>query len=69
MSKHLRFFFGLLFPIFILVAVVRVVMNDMQFIAGIWSVYTLVITVGGALIGTILEAKMSDKPKKSLTKK
>lgn len=59
----MKFFFGLLFPVFILVALVRIVMNDMAVMAGIWSIYTVIFTVGGALIGTVLEAQLKAKNK------
>ncbi len=61
----MKFFFGLLFPVFLLVVVVRIVLTDMQMWAAIWSPYTLGFTVGGALLGTIVEAslKAKNKPK------
>jgi hypothetical protein len=69
MNPHVRFFFGLLFPMFIMVGLVRIIMNDMAVWAGIWSVYTLVFTVGLALGGTILETTMKEKPKKKVGEK
>ena len=59
----MRFFFGLLFPVFILVALVRIAMNDMVVMASVWSIYTLVFTIGGALIGTFLEGRLKNKDK------
>lgn len=59
----MKFFFGLLFPVFILVALVRIAMNDMVVMASVWSVYTLIFTVGGALIGTFLEGRLKNKDK------
>lgn len=65
----LSFFFGLLFPVFIMVALVRIVMNDMQVFAGIWSWWTLICTVAGAAIGTILETTLKGKPPKKIGQK
>lgn len=59
----MKFFFGLLFPVFILVALVRIAMNDMVVMASVWSIYTLIFTVGGALIGTFLEGRLKNKDK------
>ena len=59
----MKFFFGLLFPVFILVALVRIAMNDMVVMASVWSIYTLVFTIGGALIGTFLEGRLKNKDK------
>ncbi len=61
----MKFFLGLLFPIFLLVVVVRIVLSDMAIWAAIWSVYTLLFTLGGALLGTVLESsiKTKNKPK------
>ena len=47
MNSHVRFFFGLLFPMFIMVALVRIAMNDMVVWASIWSIWTLILTVAG----------------------
>lgn len=63
------FFFGLLFPVFIMVAIVRVAMNDMQVFASIWSWWTLIFTVAGAAIGTILESTLKAKPAKKIGQK
>lgn len=63
------FFFGLLFPVFIMVAIVRVAMNDMQVFAGIWSWWTVICTVAGAAIGTILESTLKGKPPKKIGQK
>ena len=49
MNSHVKFFFGLLFPVFVMVALVRIAMNDMIIWATIWSIWTLVLTVAGAL--------------------
>lgn len=59
----MRFFFGLLFPVFILVALVRIAINDMVVMASVWSIYTLIFTIGGALIGTFLEGRLKNKDK------
>ena len=67
-GKFFTFFAGLLIPVFILVAIVQVVMNDMK-MGAIWSIYTLIFTVAGALVGTILEARMKPKPKKGFNQK
>jgi hypothetical protein len=69
MNSSVTFFFGLLFPVFIMVALVRIVMNDMAVFASIWSVWTLVFTLAGALIGTILESTMKAKPNKKVGEK
>ena len=69
MNSHVRFFFGLLFPMFIMVSLVRIAMNDMVILKTIWSIYTLLFTVGLALGGTILETTMKAKPKKKVGEK
>ncbi len=72
MTKHFNFFtffFGLLFPVFIMVALVRIVMNDMVVIKSIWSWWTLIFTVAGALAGTILQVTMQPKAKKKVGEK
>ncbi len=69
MNSHIRFFFGLLFPVFIMVALVRIAMNDMVVWASIWSVWTLILTVAGAVVGTILETTMKAKPAKKVGEK
>ena len=63
------FFFGLLFPVFILVAMVRIVMNDMQVFASLWSWWTVICTVAGAAIGTVLETTLKGKPPKKIGEK
>ena len=65
----MKFFFGLLFPVFIMVALVRVALNDMQVISSIWSWYTLGFTVVLAGIGTVLETSMKHKPNKKIGEK
>ncbi len=69
MNSHVTFFFGLLFPMFVMVALVRIAMNDMVIWASVWSIYTLVFTVAGALVGTILETTMRQKPNKKVGEK
>jgi hypothetical protein len=69
MSSHVRFFFGLLFPVFIMVSLVRIAMNDMVVWASIWSIWTLILTVAGAVVGTILETTMKPKPSKKIGEK
>jgi hypothetical protein len=69
MNKHLSFFIGLLFPVFIMVALVRVVMNDMVVLKSIWSWWTLGFTFLGALAGTILQVTMQPKVKKKVGEK
>jgi hypothetical protein len=69
MNSHVKFFFGLLFPMFIMVALVRIAMNDMVVFKTIWSIHTLIYTVAGALLGTILETTMKSKPKKKVGEK
>ncbi|MBS0337888.1 MAG: hypothetical protein JSS40_13950 [Proteobacteria bacterium] len=69
MNKHFSFFVGLLFPVFIMVALVRVVMNDMVVMKSIWSWWTLVFTFAGALAGTILQVTMQPKAKKKVGEK
>ena len=63
------FFFGLLFPVFIIVAIVRVAMNDMQVFVAIWSWWTLICTVAGAVVGTVLESTLKGKPPKKIGQK
>ena len=69
MNSHIRFFFGLLFPVFIMVGLARIVTNDMKVWASIWSVWTLVFTLAGAFIGTLLETTMKSKPNKKVGEK
>ena len=61
MGKHGKFFFGILFPVFIFVAIVRGLMDGMGVVFTLW---TLLYTLGIAAIATIIEAKLSAKPKK-----
>ena len=65
----LSFFFGLLFPVFIIVALVRIAMNDMEIVKGVWSWWTVIVTVAGAAIGTILESTLKPKPAKKIGEK
>ena len=44
-------------------------MNDMVVMKSIWSIYTLIFTVGGALAGTIFEVTMKAKPNKKIGEK
>lgn len=69
MNSHIKFFFGLLFPVFVMVALVRIALNDMVVFKSIWSVYTLVFTLAGAAIGTILEVTMKGKPPRKVGEK
>ena len=69
MSSHIRFFFGLLFPVFIMVALVRIAMNDMVVFKTIWQIETLLYTLAGAAIGTFLEVRMKHKPNKKVGEK
>lgn len=69
MGHHVKFFFGLLFPVFVMVALVRVAMNDMVVIKSIWSIWTLVFTIAISAAGTILEVTMKTKPKKKVGQK
>ncbi len=63
------FFFGLLFPVFVMVALVRIAMNDMQIMSSVWSWWTLVFTVVIAGIGTVLETTLKGKPPKKVGEK
>ncbi len=65
----LSFFLGLLFPVFIMVALVRIAMNDMVIFASVWSIWTLIFTVGIAAAGTILEVTLKGKPPKKIGEK
>ncbi len=65
----LSFFFGMLFPVFILVVMVRIVMADMEVWKGLWSWWTLICTVAGAAIGTVLETTLKGKPPKKIGEK
>lgn len=69
MGKHFSFFVGLLVPVFIMVALVRVVMNDMVVFKSIWSWWTLIFTFAGAAAGTILQVTMQPKAKKRVGEK
>lgn len=69
MNSHVKFFFGLLVPMFIMVALVRIAMNDMKVFSSVWSIYTLLFTVGFAFVGTILETTMKSKPAKKVGEK
>ena len=66
---NIKFFFGLLFPVFVMVALVRIAMNDMVILKTIWSIWTLVFTVGIAIVGAILEVTMKSKPAKKVGEK
>jgi hypothetical protein len=59
-----KFFAGLLIPVFIMVALVRIAINDMVVFASVWNWNTLIFTIGGALVGTILEGVFKGKEKK-----
>lgn len=63
---NFRFFVGMLFPVFIMVILVRIVLNDMVVWKSIWSWWTLVCTLGGAAVGTILQITMQPKVKKKV---
>ena len=69
MNSHIKFFFGLLIPMFVMVALVRVAMNDMVVMASIWSYWTVGFTIAGALVGTILEVTLKPKPSKKYGEK
>ena len=69
MGHHIRFFSGLLIPVFVMVALVRIAMNDMVVWKSVWSYWTLICTVGIALVGTILEVTMKQKPVKKIGEK
>ena len=69
MNSHVRFFFGLLVPVFVMVALVRIAMNDMKIWESIWSVWTLLLTVAIAIGGTILETTLKGKPPKKVGEK
>ena len=66
---RIGFFFGLLFPVFLMVALVRIALNDMEIIKGVWSWWTLIITVAVAVVGTILEGTLKAKPSKKYGEK
>ena len=59
MEKHGKFFLGVLGPVFIFVAIVLVIMD-----AKIFSFWTVLYTLGAALVVTIIEAALSKKPPK-----
>lgn len=63
---NFRFFIGMLFPVFIMVILVRIVMNDMVIWKSIWSWWTVAFTVGGAAVGTFLQVSMQPKAKKKV---
>lgn len=63
---NFRFFVGMLFPVFIMVILVRIVMNDMVIWKSIWSWWTVGCTVGGAGVGTFLQVSMQPKAKKKV---
>jgi hypothetical protein len=69
MGSHIKFFFGLLFPMFVMVSLVRIAMNDMVVMKTVWSIYTLIFTVAFAIAGTILEITMKSKPNKKVGQK
>lgn len=66
---NFKFFVGLLFPVFVMVALVRIVLNDMVVFASIWSWWTVICTVAGAVVGTILQTSMQPKAKKKVGEK
>ena len=59
MEKHGKFFLGVLVPVFIFVAIVLTVMD-----AKLFTFWTVLYTVGGALVVTIIEAVLTRKPPK-----
>lgn len=61
MGKSGKFFFGILFPVFIFVAIVRGVMENFS---AIFSLWTVGFTIGIALVATIIEAMLTPKPAK-----
>lgn len=63
------FFLGLLFPVFIMVLLARIVMNDMKVMPALLSWWTLVCTIAGAAIGTVLESTLKPKPVKKIGQK
>ena len=65
----ISFFFGMLFPVFVMVALVRIAMNDMIIFASIWSWWTLIFTVVISVAGTILESTLKGKPPKKIGEK
>ena len=54
---------------FVMVGLVRIAMNDMVVMASLWSIWTLVFTVAGAIVGTILETTLKGKPPKKIGEK
>jgi hypothetical protein len=66
---NFKFFVGLLFPVFVMVALVRIVLNDMVVFASIWSWWTVICTVAGAAVGTILQTSMQPKIRKKVGEK
>ena len=69
MNSHVKFFAGLLFPVFVMVALVRIAMNDMVVWKSIWAIDTLLWTLGIAVIGTYLETRMKPTPNKQVGQK
>ncbi len=69
MGQHIKFFFGLLFPVLLMVSIVRIAMEGMAVWKGFWSIWTLVFTLGIAAAGTILEVTMKQKPVKKIGEK
>jgi hypothetical protein len=66
---NFKFFVSLLFPVFVMVALVRIALNDMVVMASVWSWWTPICTVGIALVGTILQTTMQQKPRKKVGEK
>ena len=54
---------------FVMVGLVRIAMNDMVVMASIWSYWTLVFTVAGAIAGTVLEVTLKPKVAKKYGEK
>jgi len=61
MGKTGKFFLGILFPVFIFVAIVRGVMDGMS---AVWTLWTVLYTLGAAVVVTLIEAKLSYRPPK-----
>ena len=59
MGKAGKFFLGILFPVFIFVAIVRGLMEGMS---AVWTLWTVGYTLAAAAVATIIEAKLSHKP-------
>lgn len=60
-NKHLKFFFGMLVPIGLLVCAARIAINGTE---GLFSLETALYILGVTFVATLVEAKIRHEPPK-----